>query len=247
MASSVNYIPFATIKFGKFGSQVFVEWFVTITITQQIKPRHKFTFVSIAGLSSPILKILLHLIKCVIFNHSNLKEQWKLNRGDLIPSSMIHHGRALLNYQGDDERTDLDKPLVFGPVRQTVAKAADPSMLNTSQKKSSLFKSINTERRDLMVIKNKWDFLNDPRQRRRISKNKRRNSKSRQKIESKQRNGTLDDQFYCPTSFNKTEVTRYSCCPCPKLIIFFFLSLLFPESSSHYCFSACNYRLYKLN
>lgn len=139
---------------------------------------------------------------------SNLKEQWKLNRGDLIPSSMIHHGRALLNYQGDDERTDLDKPLVFGPGRQTVAKAADPSMLNTSQKKSSLFKSINTERRDLMVIKNKWDFLNDPRQRRRISKNKRRNSKSRQKIESKRRNGTLDDQFYCPTSFNRTEVTR---------------------------------------
>ena len=166
---------------------------------------------------------------------------------------MIHHGRALLNYQGDDERTDLDKPLVFGPVnnhllnRQSAAKAADPSMLNTSQKKSSLFKSINTERRDLMVIKNKWDFLNDPRQRRRISKNKRRNSKSRQKIESKRRNGTLDDQFYCPTSFNRTEVTRYSCCPCLKLMIFFFLPLLFPESSSHYCFSACNYRLYKLN
>lgn len=160
---------------------------------------------------------------------------------------MIHHGRALLNYQGDDERTDLDKPLVFGPVRQTVAKAADPSMLNTSQKKSSLFKSINTERRDLMVIKNKWDFLNDPRQRRRIGKNKRRNTKSRQKIESKRRNGTLDDQFYCPTSFNRTEVTRYSCCPCPKIIIFFFLSLLFSGRSSHYCFSACNYRLYKLN
>lgn len=166
---------------------------------------------------------------------------------------MIHHGRALLNYQGDDERTDLDKPLVFGPVnhllnRQTVAKAADPSMLNTSQKKSSLFKGINSERRDLMVIKNKWDFLSDPRQKRRNIKNKRRNSKTRQKIESKQRNGTLDDQFYCPTSFNKTEVTRYSCCPCccPKLIIFFSLSLLFPESSSQYCFSACTHRLYKL-
>ena len=194
----------------------------------------------------------MELMCFFFFNHSSLKEQWKLNRGDLIPSSMIHHGRALLNYQGDDERTDLDKPLVFGPVkhplnRQTVAKAADPSMLNTSQKKSSLFKSINTERRDLMVIKNKWDFLNDPRQRRRIGKNKRRNSKSRQKIESKRRNGTLDDQFYCPTSFNRTEVTRYSCCPCPKIIIFFFLSLLFPGRSSHYCFSACNYRLYKLN
>lgn len=145
---------------------------------------------------------------------SNLKEQWKFNRGDLLPSSMIHHGRALLNYQGVDEGSDLDKPLVFGPVnhlrdRQPVAKAVNPSMLNTSQRKGSPFiKSRSTERRDLMVIKNKWDFLNDPKQKRRNIKKKARNAKSRQKIESKRQNVTLDEQFYCPSSFNKTEVTR---------------------------------------
>ncbi|XP_020618078.1 cyclic AMP-dependent transcription factor ATF-6 alpha-like [Orbicella faveolata] len=126
---------------------------------------------------------------------------------------MIHHGRALLNYQGDEDGSNIDKPLVFGPAvnkfhdRQTVAKV-DPSMLNTSQKKSSPLKSRNAERRDLMVIKNKWDFLGDSRQKRRNLKRKERNLKSRRKIESKQQNGTLDDQFYCPSYFNKTEATR---------------------------------------
>lgn len=147
-------------------------------------------------------------------DYSTLKEQWKLNRPDLLPSSMIHHGRALLNYQGDEDGSNIDKPLVFGPAvnkfhdRQTVAKV-DPSMLNTSQKKSSPLKSRNAERRDLMVIKNKWDFLGDSRQKRRNLKRKERNLKSRRKIESKQQNGTLDDQFYCPSYFNKTEATRY--------------------------------------
>lgn len=128
---------------------------------------------------------------------------------------MIHHGRALLNYQGEEDGSNLDKPLVFGPAvnkfhnRQTVTKV-DPSMLNTSQKKPSPFKSGNAERRDLMVIKNKWDFLGgDSRQKRRNVKRKERNPKSRRKIEIKQQNGTLDDQFYCPSYFNKTEATRY--------------------------------------
>ena len=127
---------------------------------------------------------------------------------------MIHHGRALLNYQGEEDGSNLDKPLVFGPAvnkfhdRQTVAKV-DPSMLNTSQKKPSPLKSRNAERRDLMVIKNKWDFLGDSRQKRRNVKRKERNLKSRRKIETKQQNGTLDDQFYCPSYLNKTEATRY--------------------------------------
>ena len=142
-----------------------------------------------------------------------MKEQWKFNRGDLLPNSVIHHGRALLNYQGDDEGSNLDKPLVFGPVsqlrgRQPVAKATDPSMLNASQRKTLIFKSRNTERRDLMVIRNKWDFLSDPKQKRRNAKRKERNSKSRRKVESKRQNATIDEQFYCPSSFNKTEVNR---------------------------------------
>ena len=147
-------------------------------------------------------------------DYSTLKEQWKLNRQDLLPSSMIRHGRALLNYQGDEDGSNIDKPLVFGPAvnkfhdRQTVDKV-DPGMLNTSQKKSSSLKSRNAERRDLMVIKNKWDFLGDSRQKRRNVKRKERNPKSRSKIGSKQQNGTLDDQFYCPSYFNKTEATRY--------------------------------------
>jgi len=144
---------------------------------------------------------------------SNLKEQWKFNRGDLLPSSVIHHGRALLNYQGDDEGNNLDKPLVFGPVnqvndRQPVTKATDPTLLNVSQKKKPPFWSRNADRRDLMVIKNKWDFLSDSKQERRNAKRKERNSKSRRKIESKRQNATLDEQFYCPSSFNKTEVNR---------------------------------------
>lgn len=143
-----------------------------------------------------------------------MKEQWKLNRADLLPSSVIHHGRALLNYQGEEDGSNIDKPLVFGPAvnrlsnRQPVAKV-DPSMLNTSQKKPSPLKSRNTERRDLMVIKNKWDFLGDSRQKRRNIKRKERNPKSRRKFESKQQNETIDEQFYCPSYFNKTEATRY--------------------------------------
>lgn len=142
-----------------------------------------------------------------------MKEQWKFNRGDLLPSSVIHHGRALLNYQGDDEGNNLDKPLVFGPVnqvndRQPVTKATDPSLLNVSQKKKPPFWSRNADRRDLMVIKNKWDFLSDSKQERRNAKRRERNSKSRRKIESKRQNATLDEQFYCPSSFNKTEVNR---------------------------------------
>lgn len=144
-----------------------------------------------------------------------MKEQWKLNQPDLLPSSVIHHGRALLNYQGDEDGSNIDKPLVFGPAvnqfrdRQPVATKVDPSMLNSSQKKPSPLKSRNAERRDLMVIKNKWDFLSDSRQKRRNVKRKERNPKSRRKIASKQQNGTLDDQFYCPSYFNKTEATRY--------------------------------------
>ena len=127
---------------------------------------------------------------------------------------MIHHGRALLNYQGEEDGSNLDKPLVFGPAvnkfhdRQTVAKV-DPSMLNTSQKKPLPLRRGNADRRDLMVIKNKWDFLGDSRQKRRNVKRKERNPKTRRKIEIKQQNGTLDDQFYCPSYFNKTEATRY--------------------------------------
>ena len=148
-----------------------------------------------------------------------MKEQWKFNRADLLPGSVIHHGRALLNYQGDDDTSissNLDKLLVFGPVNQLgdsqpVTKV-DPSMLNASQKKPLPLKTRNAERRDLMVIRNKWDFLGDSRQKKRNVKRKERNPirpKSRRKIESKQQNVTLDDQFYCPSSFNKTEVTRY--------------------------------------
>jgi len=146
-------------------------------------------------------------------DYSTLKEQWKFNRPDLLPNSLIHRGRALLNYQGDEDSSNLDKPLVFGPAvnkfhdRQTVTKV-DPSMLSGSQKKPSPLKSRNAERRDLMVIKNKWDFLGDSRQKRRNVKRKERNPKSRRKIESKQQNVTLDDQFYCPSYFNKTEATR---------------------------------------
>ena len=144
---------------------------------------------------------------------SNLKEQWKFNKADLLPGSVVRHGRALLNYQGDGDGSDLDKPLVFSPVnkrrgRQPFAKA-DPSMLNTSHKKSSLLKSRNAERKDLMVIRNKWDFLADSRQKRRNLKRKERNPKSRRKIAEKQNNATLDeDQFYCPSNLNKTEVNR---------------------------------------
>ncbi|CAH3138334.1 unnamed protein product [Pocillopora meandrina] len=144
---------------------------------------------------------------------SNLKEQWKFNKADLLPGSVVRHGRALLNYQGDGDGSDLDKPLVFSPVnkrrgRQPFAKA-DPSMLNTSHKKSSLLKSRNAERKDLMVIRNKWDFLADSRQKRRNLKRKERNPKSRRKIAEKQHNATLDDdQFYCPSNLNKTEVNR---------------------------------------
>ncbi|XP_078357716.1 cyclic AMP-dependent transcription factor ATF-6 alpha-like isoform X2 [Oculina patagonica] len=144
---------------------------------------------------------------------STVKEQWKLNRPDLLPSSAIRHGRALLNYQGEEDASNIDKPLVFGPAvnqfrdRQPVAKV-DRSMLNTSQKKPSPLKSRNTGRRDLMVIKNKWDFLSDSRQKRRNIKRKERNPKSRRKIEIKQKNETLDEQFYCPSYFNKTEATR---------------------------------------
>lgn len=127
---------------------------------------------------------------------------------------MIHHGRALLNYQGEEEPSDIDKPLVFGPAvnkfrdRQPVAKV-DPSMLNTSQKKLSTLRSRNMERRDLMVIKNKWDFLGDSRQKRRNVKRKERNPKTRRKFEKKQQNVTIDEQSYCPSDFNKTEATRY--------------------------------------
>ena len=149
-----------------------------------------------------------------VFCCSNLKEQWKFSRGDLLQNSVIRHGRALLNYQADEsEENDLDKPLVFGPVnqlqdRQPVAKATDPDMLNASQRKTSTFKSRSVERKDLMVIKNKWDFLSDSKHKRRNSKRKERNSKSRRKVGSKQQNTTLDEQFYCPSSFNKTEVNR---------------------------------------
>ena len=155
-----------------------------------------------------------NLVCVQCFCLSNLKEQWKFNRGDLLPNSVIHHGRALLNYQGDDlEGNDLDKPLVFGPVnqlrkRQPVAKATDPSMLNASQRKASPLKSRSMERKDLMVIKNKWDFLSDSKHKRRNSRRKERNSKSRRKVASKRQNTTLDEQFYCPSSFNKTEVSR---------------------------------------
>ena len=148
---------------------------------------------------------------------SNLKEQWKFNKADLLPGSVVRHGRALLNYQGDGDGSDLDKPLVFSPVnkrrgRQPFAKA-DPSMLNTSHKKSSLLKSRNAERKDLMVIRNKWDFLADSRQKRRNLKRKERNPKSRRKIAEKQHNATLDeDQFYCPSNLNKTEVNRLVNC-----------------------------------
>ena len=158
----------------------------------------------------------------LIFNtDSTLKDQWKLNKADLLPSSVVRHGRALLNYQGDEDGSDLDKPLVFGPVnqrhdRQPFAKA-DPSMLNTSEKKMSLLRSRNVERKDLMVIRNKWDFLSDSRQKRRNLKRKERNSKSRRKIAEKRQNGTLDDQFYCPSFFNKTEVNRYMYCTCRYL------------------------------
>ena len=131
----------------------------------------------------------------------------------MLPNSVIHHGRALLNYQGDDDGNDIDKPLVFGPVnqlrdRQPVAKTSDLNMLNTSQRKTSFLKSRISERKDLMVIKNKWDFLSDSKHKKRNYKRKQMNSKTRRKIETNQQNATLDEQFYCPSSFNKTEANR---------------------------------------
>ncbi|PFX27867.1 cyclic AMP-dependent transcription factor ATF-6 beta-like isoform X1 [Stylophora pistillata] len=144
---------------------------------------------------------------------SNLKEQWKFNKADLLPGSVVRHGRALLNYQGDGDVSDIDKPIAFSPFNQRRERKpfakAHPSMLNTSHKKSSLLKSRNVERKDLMVIRNKWDFLGDSRQKRRNTKRNERNPKLRRKIAEKQHNATLDDdQFYCPSNLNKTEVNR---------------------------------------
>lgn len=143
---------------------------------------------------------------------SNVKEQWKVNRGVLLTDSVVHHGRALLNYQGRDERSDIDKPLVFGTInprhdRQSVTKETDISMPSTSRKKTLSFKGKISQRKDLMVVKNKWDFLGDSKHNPRNSK--RRGKKSRRKIERKQiNNSTLDEQYYCPSWFNKTEVNR---------------------------------------
>lgn len=145
---------------------------------------------------------------------SNLKEQWKVNRGVLLPDSVVHHGRALLNYQGGDERSDIDKPLVFGNVdhghdKQSVTKETDTSMLITSRRKPLPFKGKSTQRKDLMVVKNKWDLLGDSKHIPRNSKRKGKRSKSRGKIKRKEtNNSTLDEQYYCPSSFNKTEVNR---------------------------------------
>ena len=156
-----------------------------------------------------------------------MKEQWKWNRADLLHNSVIHRGRALLNYEGEVQES-LDKPLTFEAVnkpnvrpfnpvskpeiRDTLPKG-DPTMFNLSQKKSSTMKlySWKTDQRELMVIKNKWDFLSESRQKRRNIKRKERNAKSRRKAtenKSKLPNVTIDDQFYCPSSFNKTEVHR---------------------------------------
>lgn len=141
-----------------------------------------------------------------------MKEQWKVNRGVLLTDSVVHHGRALLNYQGRDERSDIDKPLVFGTInprhdRQSVTKETDISMPSTSRKKTLSFKGKISQRKDLIVVKNKWDFLGDSKHNPRNSK--RRGKKSRRKIERKQiNNSTLDEQYYCPSWFNKTEVNR---------------------------------------
>lgn len=146
---------------------------------------------------------------------SNLKEQWRFNRGDFLHDSVVHRGRALLNYQGSsDEANDLEKPMMSSaPVSRgydskSVIKATHPRMLNTSQKNTHPLKAKSAERKDLMVIRNKWDFLGDSKHKKRNSRRKDRKSKSRRKFERKQQNSTLDEQFYCPSSFNKTEVNR---------------------------------------
>jgi len=163
--------------------------------------------------STCVLAVVL-FIALNIGPFSNLKEQWKVNRGVLLPDSVVHHGRALLNYQGGDERSDIDKPLVFGTVnqrhdRQSVTKETDISMPSTLRKKTLPFKGRNSQRKDLMVVKNKWDFLGDSKHNPRNSKRKGKKSKSRRKFERKQiNNSTLDEQYYCPSWFNKTEVNR---------------------------------------
>ena len=156
------------------------------------------------------------LLTFLVSVNSNLKEQWRFNRGDFLHDSVVHRGRALLNYQGSsDEANDLEKPMMSSaPVSRgydskSVIKATHPRMLNTSQKNTHPLKAKSAERKDLMVIRNKWDFLGDSKHKKRNSRRKDRKSKSRRKFERKQQNSTLDEQFYCPSSFNKTEVNRY--------------------------------------
>lgn len=92
-----------------------------------------------------------------------LKDQWKFDKSaNLLP--LVHHGRALLQYEGDAAKRadDKEKPLVFQPHLKHPLPSVEVNKLNMTQDNLvDSYSSEMAERKDLMVIKSKWNFLGE--------------------------------------------------------------------------------------
>jgi hypothetical protein len=122
----------------------------------------------------------------------------------------VHRGRALLQYKGSDAvSTDNNNPLVYGPLRKQHSKHT-PDMLNTSNGKSKdTVITINTERKDLIVVKKKWDFLADMNKKKALFAKRERRMRNTMKRMSRQNKTKVIEDTICPSlKVNATESMR---------------------------------------
>lgn len=141
------------------------------------------------------------------FSFSSLKNSWNFNSADNLLA--VHHGRALLQYD-EAKSADNTKPLVYGPLRKQNYNSKTTDSLDTKPIETII--NVNTERKDLIVVKKKWDFLSDMNRKKLIlAKKERRLKNSMKRMNRLNRTKIIEGSPVCSTpQVNATESLRYA-------------------------------------
>ncbi|EDO36933.1 predicted protein [Nematostella vectensis] len=155
--------------------------------------------------STCVLAVVL-LVALNVGPFGPLNEHLKFDNTDSGPNSMLRHGRALLQYEGQE--TKATQSLVYyGPeTRPRSNKTLDSLSVPTKSGVSSF--TNRKESKDLIVVKKKWDLLAEVNRKRALLKKKERKLRNiRKRIEKKKKEAEMVN--VCPNQqVNTTESTR---------------------------------------
>jgi len=138
-----------------------------------------------------------------LYPYSSLKNSWNFNSPDNLLT--VHHGRALLQY--DETKSGDNRPIVYGPYRKEYYDRKTADSLDSKPKEPTI--NINTERKDLIVIKKKWDFLSDMDRKKAILAKKERRLKNSMKRMNRLNKTRIEESAMCSLpQVNATESLR---------------------------------------